>query len=224
MTNSTDNTLTYNRILERAMGDAEEAMPDLPKLPELQCFADSARGLYIPQYFAESIDRDAITGVNMEDLDCLLGEPEQDSYWDVWSDVVDNAVIKDTYGQEWTLEQDGDLWLVPIGYYDAWEAFQQEVEDIDAYEVANESSEWDWVIYYYKAMELCQAVPGSVLHDAEAQWLEFNAGCDIADDFGLFEMAGQLASLIVINEIAQAVEQVKDELIDLSQTAMDNIT
>ena len=220
MTNSTDNTLTYNRILERAMSDAKEAMPDLPKLPELQCFADSARGLYIPQYFAESIDRDAITGVNMEDLDCLLGGPEQDSYWDVWADVLDNAVIKDTHGQEWTLHEDGDLWLVPLGYYMAWDVFQQEVEAIEAHEVAHESSGWDWVIYYHRAMELCQAVPSSVLHDAESEWADMG----YTEIEGLFEMAGQLASLIVINEIAQAVEQVKEELIDLAQTAMDNIT
>ena len=148
MTDSTDNKLTYNRILERALSDAKESMPDFPNLV----------GLFT-------------------------------------SDDI----------------------------YSAWESYQQEVEAVESHDVAHESSEWDWVIYYHRAMELCQAVPSDVLNDAETQWLEYYSECDLDSSFGLFEMAGQLANLIVINEIAQAVEQVKEELIDLAQTAMDNM-
>jgi len=149
MTNSTDNKLTYNRILERAKQDALEAMPDFPNLVGLSTSDD---------------------------------------------------------------------------IYEAWEAFQQEVEDIDAYEVANESSEWDWVIYYHRAMELCHAVPSDVLHEAESQWADMYGIDSIDDQFGLFELAAQLANLIVVSEIAQAVEQAKEELIDLAQTNMDSFS
>ena len=151
MTDSTDNKLTYNRILERAKQDALEAMPEFPKLPDQTDFT-------LPEDHAQHC-------------------------------------------------------------YEAWEAYQQEVEDIDAYEVANESSEWDWVIYYHRALELCQAVPSDVLHEAERVLLDDFGHTEIE---GLYELAGQLANLIVVRAIADAVEEVKEELIDLAQTNMEN--
>jgi len=105
---------------------------------------------------------------------------------------------------------------------DAWESYQNEVEALDAYEIAHESCEWDWVIYYHRAMELCQAVPSDVLCDAESELLGmgFNG---LNENWGLYEMAVQLAAIIVTREIADAVEQAKDELIDLAETQMENL-
>ena len=106
--------------------------------------------------------------------------------------------------------------------FDAWESYQNEVEALDAYEIAHESCEWDWVIYYHRAMELCQAVPSDVLCDAESELLDmgFNG---LNENWGLYEMAVQLAAIIVTREIADAVEQAKDELIDLAETQMENL-
>jgi len=108
--------------------------------------------------------------------------------------------------------------LPTSGTVEALEAFQQEVEAIDTYDLANELSEWDWVIYYHRAMDLCLAVPGDVLTDAEDQAKD----CGPSDEYGLFETAFNCAYWIVNNEIAQAIEQVKEELTDLAQTAIDN--
>jgi hypothetical protein len=89
------------------------------------CYADSARGVYIPQFFAESVNREYVSGITIESLDLLLIDPnadyesesmqdKQESYWDTWAYVLDNArVTCPKTGQEYVLYQDGDLWLVP---------------------------------------------------------------------------------------------------------------
>lgn len=83
-------------------------------------FADSARGVYIPQHFAESIQRDCVTGVTQEQWAILAldpNDPETEWYWETWEDVENNAVITDKdSGIAYRLYQDGDLWLVPIDW------------------------------------------------------------------------------------------------------------
>lgn len=91
-------------------------MFDLPDAAIL--YADSARGVYIPQHFAESIKRECVTGVSDEDWNMLALDPNDENtpeyYWDVWNDVEQNARITcPNTGIVYTLYQDGDLWLVP---------------------------------------------------------------------------------------------------------------
>lgn len=91
-------------------------MFDLPESAIL--FADSARGVYIPQHFAESIKREQVTGVSDEDWTILELDPNDedtpDWYWDVWHDVEQKArVTCPKTGIVYALYQDGDLWLVP---------------------------------------------------------------------------------------------------------------
>jgi len=101
----------------------------------------------------------------------------------------------------------------------AWESFQQDVESLDAMEIAHESCEWDWVIYYNRAMELCQAVPSAVLHEAESEFDDMG-GTENMTSVGLYEIAFRLAAIIVTREVAEAVETVKDELIDMAENQM----
>lgn len=86
-------------------------MFDLPESAIL--YADSARGVYIPQHFAESIERDCVQGVSQEQFDILERGPDHESYWAVWCEVEDSARITDSQGVTWVIYQDGDLWLVP---------------------------------------------------------------------------------------------------------------
>ena len=72
------------------------------------CFLDSARGIFIPQNFAESISLNEWTGIDKSDFDILLAGPNHEFYWDAWTQVLDNA--ESTCGA--TLYQDGDLFLV----------------------------------------------------------------------------------------------------------------
>lgn len=71
-------------------------------------FADSARGIYIPQYFAESIEPKDWRGIDAEDLAILKSGPYHEFYWEAWESVLDHAEHKDG----WTLYQDGDLWVI----------------------------------------------------------------------------------------------------------------
>lgn len=57
--------------------------------PEL--FLDDHRGIYIPRDFSEAIDPRCWFGVTSEELG-ILGDPQHDLYWEVWSEVCDGAV------------------------------------------------------------------------------------------------------------------------------------
>jgi len=105
----------------------------------------------------------------------------------------------------------------------AWQAFIHDLEDLDVYVIAHQSCEWDWVIYYHRAMEVCQAVPSDVLHDAESQWHDMGGPGTMGDCFGLYEMAVRLASLIGTSEIAEAVEQAREELLELANDNLDQL-
>ena len=71
-------------------------------------YADSARGIYIPQHFAESYNSEQWQAIAQSDLDILLSGPECENYWDVWDEVLNNA--ETVCGG--TLWQDDDLWIV----------------------------------------------------------------------------------------------------------------
>lgn len=86
-------------------------MYDIPQNAEL--FADSNRGVYIPQYFAESVMRELVSGVSDNEWATLEAGPDHEFYWDTWNDVEQNAVLKDKNGKTWKLYHEGDLWLIP---------------------------------------------------------------------------------------------------------------
>ena len=91
-------------------------MFDLPESAIL--FSDSARGIYIPQHFAESVKRECVSGISPVQFAILRHGPEDEFYWDVWNEVVEsNAIVTDPEsGIAYTLFQDGDLWLVPTDW------------------------------------------------------------------------------------------------------------
>ncbi len=81
--------------------------------PDLILYASDSHGVYIPKYFAESIQRHRVRGVTQEEFDILEAGPDHEHYWDVWDGVLmGGSVVADecTY----RLDQDGDLRLVPV--------------------------------------------------------------------------------------------------------------
>ena len=102
---------------------------------------------------------------------------------------------------------------------EAWQAFIDELEALDSYDIGHQSAEWDWTIYHYRAMEVCQCVPSAVLHDAESKHEDY--GNDTPN--GLFEYAGTLAFIIVAQEIADAVDTLRNELLELANNQLDNM-
>lgn len=75
----------------------------------------SARGIYIPRDFANDY-RACIKGDSLaDDLVCLeRGPDDSEDYWGAWDRVLDNAVLVDTDGREFTLLNgvDGDVFLL----------------------------------------------------------------------------------------------------------------
>ena len=88
-------------------------MENETNLSRAELFADSSRGVYIPQHFAEAVRRECVTGVTDEQWKILEAGPDQEFYWDVWDEVTDRAeLLHPTLGPCY-LWQDGDLWIVP---------------------------------------------------------------------------------------------------------------
>ena len=80
-------------------------------------YADSSRGVYIPQYFAETIKRECVKGLtdlcwsDLRDANAI----DNGYYLETWERVLNNAIVTDpNTGIEYALYQDGDLWLVPL--------------------------------------------------------------------------------------------------------------
>jgi len=82
-------------------------------------YASDRHGIYIPQYFAESIKPECLSGVSSEDMAILLAGPDHEEYWDAWDVVGNNATLTDSNGVTFYLYQDGDLWLIPSDH--EWE-------------------------------------------------------------------------------------------------------
>ena len=80
---------------------------------------DENRGLYIPQQFVKTYGPN-VMGYNPQSIDdlnedlniCLYG-PDHDLYSEAWSQLLATAKLT-IEGKQYTLEQDGDLWAVPV--------------------------------------------------------------------------------------------------------------
>lgn len=86
------------------------------------CLLDSARGVYIPQHFAESFPAlfgdgappagcKVLTAGSQDDRQTLLAGPDGEWYWEAWATVLDAVAWREN-GVEYHLYQDGDLFQV----------------------------------------------------------------------------------------------------------------
>tara|TARA_R110000796_G_scaffold30122_15_gene80791 strand:- start:2261 stop:2986 length:726 start_codon:yes stop_codon:yes gene_type:complete len=71
-------------------------------------YASDSRGIFIPQYFAESYESDMWEPISVEAITILKEGPESEQYWDTWQEVLDSVETIDGG----ILHQDGDLWVV----------------------------------------------------------------------------------------------------------------
>ncbi len=85
----------------------------LPETAEL--YLNDSRGIFIPQRFAMETKRECVAGITDEDWETILAGPGGEWYWESWDSIQQNAILTDpTNGQQFSLYQDGDLWLIPI--------------------------------------------------------------------------------------------------------------
>ena len=69
---------------------------------------DSRHGVYCPQVFAETVDRDMFPTITENAWKILEAGPNHDEYWDVWADDVEGQESIDGA----IIYQDGDVWAV----------------------------------------------------------------------------------------------------------------
>ena len=91
---------------------AEDEADDIPNQDSV-LLLDGNRGIYVPQAFAETMNRDHISGVSPEQWAILEAGPDHEWYWETWADVESGAVLNDPDHGEMYLHQDGDLWAIP---------------------------------------------------------------------------------------------------------------
>lgn len=109
-----DSGAHLNKERKNTMKVAQNFLEDKIDLSKATLFADSNRGVYIPQCFAETVKREYVTGVSDENYKVLEAGPEHTEYWGAWADVLYNAKINDPVHGECYLHPDGDLWVVPV--------------------------------------------------------------------------------------------------------------
>jgi hypothetical protein len=78
-------------------------------------YVDGYHGIYVPRQFALTTDRSSTGNITREDWAILAAGPDHEFYCDAWDVVSRDALITDIDGNKFTLYQDSDLWLVPVG-------------------------------------------------------------------------------------------------------------
>lgn len=82
---------------------------------------DSARGQYIPRDFCKLFNSEMLRQFGSATIQ-ELSDPENELYWQVWEEVLNNFEIEgDDDTESLVLIQDEDLWLVPKNAAEHWE-------------------------------------------------------------------------------------------------------
>lgn len=76
----------------------------------LKLLISDSHGVYIPQHFVESFDKEQ-WHINQDDVDDCA-DPSNQIYWDAWDDILNKAYYIDEKENKWVLYQDGDLWAI----------------------------------------------------------------------------------------------------------------
>jgi hypothetical protein len=84
--------------------------------PERHCIVDGCFGIYVPTRFAAKFrnnDAYCVLHVTPADWDELEKGPDEPDYWELWDEICQAVeIIDNATGQHYTLEQDGDLFMV----------------------------------------------------------------------------------------------------------------
>lgn len=70
-----------------------------------------AAGIYVPLRFVENYDLSTWNGIDQEDVATIKQGPDQEGYWDAWTNILTSATYSNG-GYQYHLHQDGDLWAV----------------------------------------------------------------------------------------------------------------
>ena len=91
----------------------------------IEILLSGARGIYIPQSFAEGfLPHYWGFAADDEDIATLREGPEAEWYWDAWNNVLARAEHTDSAGNVWLLSQDDDL----FAYCEALMTYDEKVD------------------------------------------------------------------------------------------------
>jgi hypothetical protein len=114
--------------------------------------------------------------------------------------------------------------LPKVGTVEAWQAFLESVESVESGDCAHESADsWDWVIYHGQALELCAMLPSSVVGEAESMASDCGGIGDAFESEGLGGVACLVAYWVIYQAVSEAIEEAKEDLIELAQNQIDNL-
>jgi len=102
----------------------------------IEIYADSSRGQYIPQFFAESHNPAKWTGIQQSSIKVLLAGPEDESYWDCWQAILDYAETID--GGILHQGESGDVFVIYAQA--AIEAIDSHCQDMLEYETEHKDA------------------------------------------------------------------------------------
>ncbi len=74
----------------------------------VQLAVTDAAGIYAPQEFLSRYD---VEGVDAEDVATVEAGPDEEWYWEAWSNIEDNGYVMEN-DIKWQIYQSGDIWLV----------------------------------------------------------------------------------------------------------------
>lgn len=74
-----------------------------------------ARGIYIPQNFAEKFDM-SLWGISQGDAAILLQGPDAENYWETWDDVTQHAKFEAKSVVYTLWQSEGGLYAMPIDF------------------------------------------------------------------------------------------------------------
>ena len=79
---------------------------------QVKCLIDGHHGIYVPSVFLEIYNKNTWKYLP-EDMS-ELSSPDNENYWEVWAEVLDNAEYTDEKGITWSLQsgESGDLFIV----------------------------------------------------------------------------------------------------------------
>ena len=77
----------------------------------INILVSDAHGVYVPMQFIKSHDLSLWNGIDQEDVDTIMKGPDDEYYWDSWSNILQSATYQHG-GDQYFLYQDGDVFAI----------------------------------------------------------------------------------------------------------------
>jgi hypothetical protein len=109
-------------------------------------------------------------------------------------------------------------------FLDWWEAYEAELEDFDIYEAATEEVDsWEWTIYTHYGVKILDLLPSHVTNQAESEFFDCMGDEPISTLNDHYDLASRIAYFALLIMMQNALEELRQELIELTQAQLENM-